>query len=149
MRWWNNDKQRNWNDKWFDNEKKFIIKGGRTNHLYYRLKKTFKKKGATIQNMHIYDFFPSIKEYLILHNMPLPALYDQLLSPVLKSLMQITTKKHTVHCTCALSIWKKQCLTIVTLQELLPLEEINACKRYPVQIWYTLYMSMYDITTSK
>lgn len=49
----------NWNDKWFDNEKKFIIKGGRTNHLYYRLKKTFKKKGATIQNMHIYDFVPS------------------------------------------------------------------------------------------
>lgn len=48
-----------------------------------------------------------LKEYLILHNMPLPALYDQLLSPVLKSLMQITTKKHTVHCTCALSIWKK------------------------------------------
>lgn len=42
-----------------DNEKKFIIKGGRTNHLYYRLKKTFKKKGATIQNMHIHDFFPS------------------------------------------------------------------------------------------
>lgn len=49
----------NWNNKWFDNEKKFIIKGGRTNHLYYRLKKTFKKKGATIQNMHIYDFFSS------------------------------------------------------------------------------------------
>lgn len=39
----------NWNDKWFDNEKKFIIKGGRINYLvYYRLKKIFKKKGVII-----------------------------------------------------------------------------------------------------
>lgn len=148
MRWWNNDKQMNWNNKWFDNEKKFIIKGGRTNHLYYRLKKLLRKKVLQFKICTFMIFF-LLKEYLILHNMPLPALYDQLLSPVLKSLMQITTKKHTVHCTCALSIWKKQCLTIVTLQELLPLEEINACKRYPVQIWYTLYMFMYDIRTSK
>lgn len=38
-----------------------------------------------------------LKEYLILHNMPLQTLYDQLLSPVLNSLMQITTKKHTLY----------------------------------------------------
>lgn len=38
----------NWNDKWFDNEKKFIIKGGRINYLYYRLIKIFKKKGVII-----------------------------------------------------------------------------------------------------
>lgn len=37
--------------------------------------------------------------------MPLPALYDLLLSPVLKSLMQITTKKHTLYM-CIINIKK-------------------------------------------
>lgn len=147
MRWWNNDKQMNWNNKWFDNEKKFIIKGGRTNHLYYRLKKLLRKKVLQFKICTFMIFF-LLKEYLILHNMPLQTLYDQLLSPVLNSLMQITTKKHTLYM-CIINMKKKQCPSIVTLQELLPLEEINACKRYPVQIWYTLYMFMYDITTSK